>query len=440
LKAKAAEEFSRKIAELTKEIDVFNNSKPISLGEGLGFLFIGGENTKIHNNKKASTIFSIEDSDEGKISDYKYFDLCTQLITQEISKETQAKNKQTLYKKRVIKFVARNSYLLAMAKSLGILGIDYNSEKINSDELSLGMRTLKIKGDFPYQLFEGSKFVPYSKIYELLADENPEIKAKPNEFIFIENGDPNKRKILYANEKHQRFEHVPEEATVMGLTTRNVQQACLVYALRNKHTKIAAIEGLPGGGKTLLAVAVGIEGVLANDGGYERLIFFSSAHPLDGRDLGFIPGSLEEKLQVFKKPLDKSIRCILKNLKEKDKSLHDKVEALEKNKKILFESIAYVRGDTFEQAFVICDETQNLNPHESKTLISRIDDDTKIVLTGDINQIDYKKNLDSNTNGLTHVIYNLSQPDPEEKEHIFVTLKLTIGERSYAATLADRKL
>ena len=190
----------------------------------------------------------------------------------------------------------------------------------------------------------------------------------------------------------------------------------------NPDIPIVSLVGRAGCGKTLCAIAAGMEQCLgAEKGGYKKLIVSRPVQPM-GKDIGFLPGTLEEKMMPWLAP----IRDNLEFLMGGDKNMLDMY--FEKGL-IEIEALTYIRGRSISNAFIIIDEAQNLTAHEVKTIITRVGENTKIVLTGDIEQID-NVYVDATTNGLSYVVEKMK--DQEISGHI--TLKK--GERSKVATIA----
>ena len=145
-----------------------------------------------------------------------------------------------------------------------------------------------------------------------------------------------------------------------------------------------------------------------------------------GRDIGFLPGTLEEKMLPWLAPIQDNLQFLMGNDK---KTLDIYLD----NGTIELEALTYIRGRSIANAYIIIDEAQNLSSHEMKTILTRVGEGTKIILTGDIEQID-NVYVDETTNGLTHVIENF-------KEYGFVGhVTLQKGERSKVATIAAKVL
>lgn len=211
---------------------------------------------------------------------------------------------------------------------------------------------------------------------------------------------------------------------VWGLRPRNKEQMFALDLLMDSNIPIISIIGKAGCGKTLLALASGLEQVLEQNK-YKKLVVSRPVQPV-GRDIGYLPGTLEEKMQPWLKPIQDNLEFLMGDRK-------DTMEIFIDNGTIEVEALTYIRGRSISNAFVIIDEAQNLSVHELKTIVTRIGENSKIILTGDIEQID-NTYLDSTSNGLSYAIEKFKIEDIAGH----VTLKK--GERSEVATLASNIL
>jgi len=189
--------------------------------------------------------------------------------------------------------------------------------------------------------------------------------------------------------------------------------------------EVVSLIGQAGSGKTLLAVAAGLEQVLGDDNEYKKLIVSRPIQPL-GKDIGFLPGTLEEKMDPWLMPIKDNLEFLLGNDRDTVKMYFEKGV-------IEIEAITYIRGRSITNAFIIIDEAQNLTRHELKTILTRVGEGTKIILTGDIEQID-NIYIDETSNGLTYAVEKFKEY--EISGHI----TLQKGERSKVATLAAKIL
>ena len=186
---------------------------------------------------------------------------------------------------------------------------------------------------------------------------------------------------------------------------------------------IVTLVGKAGCGKTLMAVAAGLEQVLGKSALYDRMIVSRPVQPM-GRDIGYLPGTLEEKMAPWLAPIQDNLEFLMGK---------DNLAMYTEKGTIEVEALTYIRGRSISRAFIIIDESQNLTSHELKTIITRVGEGTKIILTGDIEQID-NAYINETSNGLAYAVEKLK--GSELSGHI----TLTKGERSNVATLASEVL
>ena len=221
-----------------------------------------------------------------------------------------------------------------------------------------------------------------------------------------------------------RQKRLGKDKEVFGIRHRNVEQKCAIDALLNDDIKLVTISGKAGTGKTLLAIAAGLHNVIENNV-YDRLLVSRPVVPM-GNDIGYLPGDINEKLGPWMQPIFDNIDQIF-NTGDQKKGLDAYLE-LEKEGVLRVEALTYIRGRSISNHYMIIDEAQNLTKHEVKTIISRAGEGTKIILTGDPDQIDNPK-LDSINNGLSYTIECFK----DEKIAAHVTL-----EECERSELADR--
>jgi PhoH-like ATPase len=218
------------------------------------------------------------------------------------------------------------------------------------------------------------------------------------------------------------------EQECFGIKALNEEQSFALHALMNPDIKLVTIQGMAGTGKTLLALAAALEQRV----NYRQIFVSRPVVPLSNRDLGYLPGDIKSKMDPYMQSLWDNMAYIKSQFKVTDKN-HKRIETMLESEKIAISPLAYIRGRSLVKIFFIIDEAQNLTPHEVKTIISRAGDDTKIVLTGDIHQIDTPY-LDSQSNGLSYLIDRV-------KDHpIAAHISLQKGERSELANVANEYL
>ena len=213
--------------------------------------------------------------------------------------------------------------------------------------------------------------------------------------------------------------------SVFNISPRNDEQAFAIDALLNPSIKLVTIQGKAGTGKTLLAIASALE----QRKDYRQIYVTRPIVALSNKDIGFLPGDVKSKIDPYMAPIWDNLRFIKEQYQD-DPKMQARIDEFVSSEKIMISPLAYIRGRTLSKIFFIIDEAQNLTPHEIKTIISRAGEETKIVFTGDIYQIDTPY-LDAESNGLSHLIENA-------KNHpLYAHITLDKGERSELANLAN---
>ena len=217
--------------------------------------------------------------------------------------------------------------------------------------------------------------------------------------------------------------------TISGINPLNERQKIAFDMLLDDSIKIVSLVGKAGTGKTLLAIASGIKKVLI-DGNYKRVLVSRPVIPM-GKDIGFLPGDKEEKMSHWMQPIFDNMSQIIEAVTDKQEQKN--MENLMKNKQIEIEALTYIRGRSLPNQFIIIDEAQNLTPHEIKTVVSRAGENTKLILTGDPDQID-NPYLDASSNGLTYLV------EAFKGQKLFGHILLEKTERSALSDLAAKLL
>lgn len=234
------------------------------------------------------------------------------------------------------------------------------------------------------------------------------------------------------------FVLVREHRNVFGLTPRNKEQNFALDLLLDENVKLVTLVGAAGCGKTLIALAAGLQMTLSENPKYDKLVVTRPIEPL-GRDIGYLPGSMEEKMAPWIAPIRDNLDFLFGAKKRKggrervsekvDGKRDPYVELLFEEGKIEIEAVTYIRGRSIPNAYILIDEAQNLTIHQLKTIITRSGENTKIVLCGDIQQIDVSY-MDAVSNGLSYVVEKFK--DLTISGHV----ALLKGERSELASLA----
>src|SRR5690554_141332 len=222
----------------------------------------------------------------------------------------------------------------------------------------------------------------------------------------------------------------PMRDSVWGLKPRNKEQYFALDALLDKRIKLVTLIGKAGTGKTILAIAAGLQKV-TDEQAYQKLLVSRPIFPM-GRDVGYLPGTLEEKLNPWMRPIFDNVENLM-GVSAVDKRAGRGAQELIDMGIMEIEPLTYIRGRSLPNIFLIVDEAQNLTPHEVKTILTRVGEGTKIVLTGDPYQID-NPYVDSESNGLTYVVSKF------KGQSIAATISLFKGERSELAELAANLL
>ena len=332
---------------------------------------------------------------------------------------TAIKQQEEMPKRKVI-VVSRDINMRVIADSLGLLSEGYINAKVveDAEKVYTGLKELLVDDEFVEQFYAGE---------EVYLEEG-KWKLFPNQFLMlISSSNPKKSAIsrfLGYNTALPKID-VKNCSKSWGIKPRNKEQTFAYDLLFDDNIPLVTLIGRAGSGKTLMAIAAGLEQTLGYEKGkYKKLVVSRPVQPL-GKDIGFLPGTMEEKMMPWLMPLQDNMEYILG-----DKSMFKSY--LEKGQ-IEIEALTYIRGRSISNAYIIIDEAQNLTAHEVKTIITRVGENTKIVLTGDIEQID---NVYTNetSNGLTYAIEKFK--DSELSGHI----TFTKGERSKIATLASKVL
>ena len=320
--------------------------------------------------------------------------------------------------KRKVIVVTRDINMRVKCDSLELLTEDYVSNKVitHRSELYTGFRQHLVDDQVVDQFYEGEK------IY--LDDEN--INFYPNEYIMLVSNANEKKSALARFDSGQiPLKRITDsKEAIWGCKPRNKEQTFALDLLLDPNIPIVTLIGKAGCGKTLLAIAAGLEQVL-EQGEYKKLVVSRPVQPM-GKDIGFLPGTLEEKMRPWLMPIQDNIDFLLNGKKEN-------MDMFFEDGTIQIEALTYIRGRSISNAFIIVDEAQNLTTHELKTIITRVGENTKIILTGDVEQID-SVYLDSTSNGLSYAVEKLKAYD------LAGHMTLIKGERSKVATLASKVL
>jgi PhoH-like ATPase len=321
---------------------------------------------------------------------------------------------------RPVILVSKDSNLRLKAKALGLTAQDYHSDKLDSfDRLYTGKRTIEnTASESITRFYEEHGVVPLEAF--------PEVTSPvANENFILRNGS---KSVLATYHAQDASLHRVEKITTYGISPRNAEQSFALKALTDDNLRLVTLAGRAGTGKTLLALAAALECRHR----YRQILLARPVVPLSNKDLGYLPGDVSDKLDPYMQPLYDNIAVIRHQFNDNDAAAQ-RIQEMRDNEKLMITPLAYIRGRSLQRVFFIVDESQNLTPHEVKTIITRAGEGTKIVFTGDIYQID-QPYLDALSNGLSYLINRMKgQP-------IFAHITLEKGERSALADLASELL
>ncbi len=318
--------------------------------------------------------------------------------------------------------VSRDINMRVICDSIGLLAEDYTTEKVVtcSDELYSGLAIHLVDDQVIDRFYDGDD------IY--IEEEDTKQEWHPNQYILMVSN-ANEKKTCIAR-FYSHFQPLKKiiHSTIPDwkISSRNKEQAFAIDLLMDPDVKVVSLVGRAGSGKTLCAIAAGLQQTIGlRENHYDRMIVSRPVQPL-GKDIGFLPGTMEEKMLPWLMPIQDNLQFLVGGDK---KTLQMYME----KGKIEIEALTYIRGRSIANAFIIIDEAQNLTAHEIKTIMTRVGEGTKIVLTGDIEQID-NVYVNETSNGLAHAV---------EKFKFYPLaghVTFTKGERSEVATLASKVL
>jgi PhoH-like ATPase len=320
--------------------------------------------------------------------------------------------------KRKVILVTKDINLRLKARALNLVAEDYETIRIKDiDHLYKGKSSIHIEENGPInKLYKDGK-VSYSEVE----------KSRPvsNHYYILKNHSSSA--LGYYNPKSENIELV-QAINAYGITPRNAEQTFAMHAMMNPDVLLASITGSAGTGKTLLALACALE----QRRQYRQIYLARPIVPLSNRDLGYLPGDVKSKIDPYMQPLWDNLGIIKNQFKESSKQ-YKKVDELVQTDKLSIVPLAYIRGRSLNNVIFIIDEAQNLTPHEIKTIITRAGENTKIIFTGDIFQIDTPY-LDAQSNGLSYLVDRMNNND------VYAHINLEKGERSELANLASKFL
>jgi PhoH-like ATPase len=315
--------------------------------------------------------------------------------------------------------VSKDINLRMKAKSLGIPAEDYKTDQVTDQNvLDKTVTTFEnIADELIAVLYDQGSM----DIQQLLNGYKPEA----NECLIMKGN--NSSVLARYDLKNNRLVRI-EKKPAYGIKPRNAEQTFSLSMLTNPDIQLVALTGKAGTGKTLLALAAAIE----THKSFDQILLARPIVALSNRDLGYLPGDASEKINPYMQPLFDNL-SVIKHVFNPRSQEYQKIEELQKDEKLVITPLAFIRGRSLSNSFFIIDEAQNLTPHEIKTIITRAGEGTKMVFTGDLQQID-SPYLDMKSNGLAYMI------DHMRNQELFAHINLLKGERSYLAELASNLL
>jgi PhoH-like ATPase len=383
--------------ETIRKLDFFrskgNLAKGVRMGKGLGVIKVRSYNPLILPDD-----LDLEDADN-------------QILATALSEQSSANGRKIIV-------VSRDINMRVKCDALGLQSEDYHAEQV-------------------FQASEGL----YSGRSEILVDEqvidsfyndeeiflDDEVKLYPNQFVMLISNSNDKKTALakFKNNRDPLQKIMKSSKTIWGTHPRNKEQQFALDLLMDESIPVVSLVGKAGTGKTLLALAAGLEQTFSSKNKYKKIVVTKPVQPV-GKDIGFLPGTVEDKMLPWLAPIQDNLQFLMGD----DKAT---LELYMEKGKIEVEAMTFIRGRSICNAFMVIDEVQNMTQHEIKTVLTRVGENTKIVLTGDIEQID-NMYIDETNNGLSYVVERL------KGEQVTGHITLLKGERSLVATIAATKL
>lgn len=321
---------------------------------------------------------------------------------------------QAQFPKKQVELITKDINLRIKADVFGINARDYDPENTQVEDMYTGVKELDVSPALIDQFYK-EKSVAMPEEFKLLANQYVILKDASN---------PNHSAIGRFSERDEKVVPliIPTDS-IWGVHPRNVEQSFALDCLLNDEIMFVTLVGKAGTGKTLLALAAGLYKTL-DEGHFQRLLVSRPIFPM-GRDIGYLPGDVEQKLNPWMQPIFDNVEYLM----GADKKAAGRAQELINQGMLNIEPLTYIRGRSIPKQYLIVDESQNLTPHEIKTIITRAGQGTKVVLTGDCYQID-NPYVDSANSGLTYSVERF------KGQRISAHVTLSKGERSELAELA----
>ena len=318
----------------------------------------------------------------------------------------------------MVVLISRDINLRIRAKAYGLSAEDYNHDRAPDLDLYAGVQ--KINDENMAALLSGE---------ELTATEFPIVgDLYPNECLIITADDS---RVISIGRKTKNFVRIIKDKNPWGLAARNPEQQLAIDMIMDPKLPLVSIVGPAGGGKSLLSLACGLELVL-NQRRYQTFSIYRPTVSM-GPDIGYLPGEIQDKLNPHFASIDDGFQYLFQDNTKKKTSWREQLHQYIDNGTIVKEALSYIRGRSITNSFLLIDESQNLSKEEVKTIVTRVGMGSKIVMCGDIGQID-SPHLDATSNGLSYLIEKF------QKSHLAGHITLSRGERSLLATEAAELL
>lgn len=333
-------------------------------------------------------------------------------------------------------FISKDINARIKSDALGLVAEDFEAQKVDFDRLYTGWREAHVPGKVIDRLFAEKQLKPNSL-------DLPGGALLFNEFVLLKDQQDAAHTALtrFKADAGALAPVRPRRGPVFGILPRNLQQTMALDLLLDDSVKLVSLIGSAGTGKTLMAVAAGMAKTL-NEQVYQKLLCARPIMPL-GRDIGYLPGDKDQKLNAWMQPIFDNMAYLLGNKltggddghkgHASPSSVEQRIHALMETGQVVLEPLTYIRGRSIPHQFMIVDESQNLTPHEVKTIATRVGEGTKLVLTGDATQID-NPYLDSSSNGLSYLVERM------KGKNIVGHVTLAKSERSELASLVTAEL
>ena len=332
---------------------------------------------------------------------------------------TALSEKEVSAKSRKVVFVSRDINMRVKCDALGLFTEDYQAEQVveNSEGLYTGRSEILVDEQEIDRFYAGE---------DIFLDIKEQL-LYPNQFVMLISNSNDKKTALakFVNYNTPLRKIVKSNQSFWNTNPRNKEQQFAFDLLMDPKIPVVSLVGKAGSGKTLLALASGLEQTFGQNSTYRKIVVTKPVEPV-GKDIGFLPGSMEEKMMPWLAPIQDNLQFLMGD----DKAT---LEMYIEKGQIEVEAMTFIRGRSISNAFIVIDEVQNMTQHEIKTVLTRVGEGTKIVLTGDIEQID-NVYIDATNNGLSYVVERLKE------EQITGHVTLLKGERSKVATIAATKL